>query len=98
MGLWASCRTEGTLCLALPYEGRAAGALLQLRPRPSQSLCAGDGYERSVPAWPCCSTVPPKGHVRLFGARARACVWDSRRARRPQGSGLLGLAPGRGLR
>ena len=30
MGLWASCLTEGKLCLALPCEGRAAGALLQM--------------------------------------------------------------------
>ena len=69
MGLWPSCLTEGTLCLAL-REGRAAGALLQMSPRPGQSLCAGASYEHSVPAWPCRSTVRPEGHVRLFGAAA----------------------------
>ena len=37
MGLWASCLTEGTLCLALPCEGRAASALLQMSPRLGQS-------------------------------------------------------------
>ena len=43
MGLWASCLTEDTLCLALPYRGRAAGALLQMSPRLGQSVCVGDG-------------------------------------------------------
>ena len=69
MGLWVSRLTEGTLCLALPCEGRAASALLQMSPRLGQSLCAGDGYEHSVPAWPCRSTEGrPEGHVHLFGA------------------------------
>ena len=74
MGLWASCLTEGTLCLALPCEGRAAGALLQMSPRPGHSLCAGDGDEHSVPARPCRSDVRPEGHVHLFGATACVCV------------------------
>ena len=43
MDLWASCLTEGTLCLTLPCKGRAAGALLQMSPHLGQSLCAGDG-------------------------------------------------------
>ena len=46
MGLWASCLIEGTLCLALPCKGRAAGALLQMSPRLGQRVCAGDGAFR----------------------------------------------------
>ena len=70
MGLWA------TVLLVLlrahsaslsPVKGE-----LQMSPRLGQSLCARDGYEHSVRARPCCSTVRPKrhvqGHVRLFGA------------------------------
>ena len=53
MGQWASCLTGGTLCLALPCGGRAAGAPPQMSPHLGQSLCAGDGYEHSVPARPC---------------------------------------------
>ena len=68
MGQWASCLTEGTLCLALPCKRQAAGAPLQMIPRRGQSLCGGDGYEHSVPARPCRSTVRPQGHVRVFGA------------------------------
>ena len=71
MGLWASCLTDDALCLPLPCEGRAAGALLQMSPRPDQSLCAGDDCEHSVPVRPCRSTVRPGGHVRLVGATTR---------------------------
>ena len=66
MGLRVSCHCEGVLCIALiPEEGRATGALPQLFPRLGQSLCVGDGYEHSGPAWPCHSTVRPSGHNRL---------------------------------
>ena len=58
MGLRVSCNNEGALCVALPCNGRATGALPPLHPRLSQSLCAGA----------CRSIVRPAGHKRLPGA------------------------------
>ena len=52
MGQWASCLTEGTLCLALPCKGRAACALLQMSPRLGQSpwlRLKGRGANGAVP-------------------------------------------------
>jgi len=48
-----------------PAKGELAAPPPQMSPCLGQSLCAGDGYEHSVPARPCRSTVRPGRHVRL---------------------------------
>ena len=52
MGQWVSCLTGGTLCLALPCEGEAAGALLQMSPRVGLCVCTravgADGVARNA--------------------------------------------------
>ena len=67
MGLLVSCHNEGALWVTLTCKGLPTGALPQLHPRLGQSLCAGDGYEHSVPVQPCHSTRRPTGHKCVCG-------------------------------